>query len=84
MKQLVKLNFTKMTLAALLVSNYAMAQDSALSAAPGTPPPPQGWGPPPPDGGIHLPRKKKPKIRLENKPSEEKAPAVSPTPASHL
>jgi hypothetical protein len=47
-------------LCTLCFSLLALGQDSPMNAAPGQPPPPEGWTQePPPNGGIHMPSKKR-------------------------
>jgi hypothetical protein len=65
----------------LVWSAVGIAQDSPMQAAPGEPPPPQGWGQSQPDGGLHLPKRKpKKKYELKMGPADSKP---APTPEQH-
>jgi hypothetical protein len=64
---------------------FSIAQDSPLQAAPGSPPPPQGFtNEAPPNGGIHLPSKtpkKKYKLKMGTPPNDASIAAPKATPA---
>lgn len=62
----------------ILVSQISAAQDSPLSADPGTPPPPQGWKVGAPENaGIHLPTKSKKQLRMrQGSSSQSTAPTI--------
>ena len=67
-----------------LTASLAFGQDTPMSAAPGQPPPPQGWElAPNPNGGVHLPKKKrdiKTDIQTEDGDDDDTAAQPTPTP----
>lgn len=75
-----KFKFAKIFFVIAIFSQVTFAQNSAMTADPGTPPPPQGWQQPPPDAGIRAPHKTKRKLKLKMKSSDDKTPDANPPP----